>query len=279
MLSVKQITWSLHFLQLPLDTLLSWVFLLLTFGFLFPSLSAAGYKRTWPGLGEHFSPVHQLCEACVWRILPASECSFCSHCLHAVTMNMGYNLYPLYFFFLPTVQTKKYADVIIPRGVDNTGEYLGGRLCFLIRIWFSDTSPDSTGTSWRTQLCLRLISEFWGFLWELKKQCDKTGEGNWTSVLITLLLHYSWVFNSWGACFPSHITICVDEGIQPLCKRFHIPANFFTFHHSNNLQCVSAGSYTHKIISWGSERNGKTNNKNPMSLVCSCVQPNLLWWP
>lgn len=60
-----------------------------------------------------------------------------------MTMNMDYNL-PLFSVSPLAVQTKKYADVIIPRGVDNTSEYFDS---VLPRTWIGNTSLDSTGLS------------------------------------------------------------------------------------------------------------------------------------
>lgn len=90
------------------------------------SLSAAWHQWTWAGLGKRSRSVHHVCQTCVWGVLSASKCfSTCTETnhLHVVFPNIDSN-------FCSFIQTKKYADVIIPRGVDNLGE------CFC--VWSSE---------------------------------------------------------------------------------------------------------------------------------------------
>lgn len=91
--------------------------------------SARHEPRERSGADSH--TVHNICQTCLWRVLPACKCDF-----------------PLLIFFFVLhlrhvlnfpCQTKKYADVIIPRGVDNMGE------CFCKHSWPQRTSSGMNG--------------------------------------------------------------------------------------------------------------------------------------
>lgn len=101
---------------------------LLLKGCVYMCVSSARHQRerTWAGAGP--VPVHHFCKASFRRILSSSEyrlsfpCPLTYFCLTSRR---------IFFFYL--VQTKKYADVIIPRGADNLGESVLGLKYVVLR--------------------------------------------------------------------------------------------------------------------------------------------------
>lgn len=69
--------------------------------------------------GSDSQSVHNICKACFWGVLFA--CEYNRYWLCTVVVFSNFCILKLFCFVF---QTKKYADVIIPRGVDNMGENL-----------------------------------------------------------------------------------------------------------------------------------------------------------
>ena len=75
--------------------------------------STQRHQWTWARPGPSSPPVHGVCQACIWGVHSSSE---------SILFLPHTSLKFTWLLSLTFPQTKKYADIIIPRGAENNGK-------------------------------------------------------------------------------------------------------------------------------------------------------------